>query len=111
MRGRQRGLVALLILAAAPLATAIGADVTAMEPIFVTARMPDYKVTHEDAYLCTAVPLPDQALKLVGVEPLAKQEIAHHMLLFGALPPLPGSASAPNDTQRSLPLFNDAFTQ
>ena len=36
------------------------------------------------AYLCTAVELPEQALKLVGVEPLAKQEIAHHMLLFGA---------------------------
>ena len=89
MRGRQLGLVPLLVLAAVPLATAIGADALATEPIFVTARMPDYKVTHEDAYLCTAVPLPDQALKLVGVQPLAKQEIAHHMLLFGVPPPPP----------------------
>jgi len=51
---------------------------------FIEARMPDYKVDYVDAYLCTAVPLPDEPLKVVGIEPLAKQEIAHHMLLFGA---------------------------
>lgn len=50
---------------------------------FITARMSEYKVSHEDAYLCTAVQLPDEPMKLIGIEPLAKQEIAHHMLLFG----------------------------
>lgn len=50
---------------------------------FIEARMGEFKVDYEDAYLCTAVPLPGEPLKLVGIEPLAKQEIAHHMLLFG----------------------------
>ena len=46
--------------------------------------MPEYTTEHEEAYLCTSVPLPDRPLKLVGVEPLSKQEVVHHMLLFGA---------------------------
>lgn len=48
------------------------------------ALMPEYATEHEEAYLCTSVPLPDRPLKLVGVEPLSKQEVVHHMLLFGA---------------------------
>ena len=40
----------------------------------------------EDAYLCTTLPLPQQAMKLVGIEPLAKQEVVHHILLFGGRP-------------------------
>ncbi len=124
MRSRQWSFAAVL-LALAHVGHALSAESSAPVPIFVTARMPDFKVSHEDvrpppllkthapvlcmtsrhlstwvhtgthplsnealsapqAYLCTAVQLPDQALKLVGVEPLAKQEIAHHMLLFGA---------------------------
>lgn len=50
----------------------------------VDALMPDYSVEHEEAYLCTAVPLPDKPLKLVGIEPLSTQQVVHHMLLFGA---------------------------
>jgi hypothetical protein len=48
--------------------------------------MPDFPVEHEEAYLCTAVPLPEIPLKLVGIEPLSTQEVVHHMLLFGASP-------------------------
>lgn len=65
---------------------ALGAGAAEEDPNveYVTARMSEYKVEHEDAYLCTAVPLPDEPMKLIGIEPLAKQEVAHHMLLFGA---------------------------
>ena len=38
----------------------------------------------EDAYYCTTLPLPATPMKLVGVEPLARQEVVHHILLFGA---------------------------
>jgi hypothetical protein len=65
---------------------AVSADGTDPNVQFIEARMGDFKVDYEDAYLCTAVPLPDEPLKLVGIEPLAKQEIAHHMLLFGEQP-------------------------
>ncbi len=37
----------------------------------------------EDAYICTTLPLPEQPMKLVGVEPLAEQKVVHHILLFG----------------------------
>jgi hypothetical protein len=52
----------------------------------VEALMPDFPVEHEEAYLCTAVPLPEIPLKLVGIEPLSTEEVVHHMLLFGASP-------------------------
>ena len=45
---------------------------------------PEHPTTEPDAYLCTAVPLPDRPLKLVGVEPTSDEEFVHHMLLFGA---------------------------
>lgn len=48
------------------------------------ALMPEHATEHEEAYLCTSVPLPDRPLKLVGIEPLSSQEVVHHMLLFGA---------------------------
>lgn len=73
----------LLLLAACvinPCSAASGEDVQ-----YIETRMPEFQVTKEDAYLCTAIALPDEPLKLVGVEPLAKQEIAHHLLLFGTL--------------------------
>ncbi len=61
--------------------------------------MPPYETQHEEAYLCMSVPLPDRPLKLVGVEPLSRQEVVHHMLLFGARArpaqrPLPAAYSA-----------------
>jgi hypothetical protein len=51
--------------------------------VHIDALMPEKKVEHEEAYLCTSVQLPERPLKLVGVEPLSSQEVVHHMLLFG----------------------------
>ena len=79
---QMRSNVALLACVLCAVA-AVNADGTDPNVQFIKARMGQFKVDHEDAYLCTAVPLPDEPLKLVGIEPLAKQEIAHHMLLFG----------------------------
>lgn len=42
------------------------------------------EVKGEDSYVCVTQALPDKPLKLVGVEPLAHQEVVHHILLFGA---------------------------
>jgi peptidylamidoglycolate lyase len=44
------------------------------------------KVQGEDSYICITKQLPDKPLKLVGVEPLARQEVVHHILLFGECP-------------------------
>ena len=49
----------------------------------IETLMPEYQTDHAEMYLCTSVLLPDEPLKLVGVEPLSKQEVVHHMLLFG----------------------------
>ena len=49
----------------------------------IETLMPEYQADHAEMYLCTSVLLPDEPLKLVGVEPLSKQEVVHHMLLFG----------------------------
>lgn len=51
--------------------------------VHIDALMPEHQTEHEEAYLCTSVLLPDDPLKLIGVEPLSKQEVVHHMLLFG----------------------------
>lgn len=56
------------------------------DSIDVELRMPaGVPVSGEDAYVCTTVQLPDRPYKLTGVEPLARQETVHHMLLFGEL--------------------------
>ena len=47
---------------------------------------PEYPTDEQDAYLCSAVALPDKPLKLVGIESTSDQRIVHHMLLFGAPP-------------------------
>ena len=49
----------------------------------IETLMPEYPTDHAEMYLCTSVLLPDEPLKLVGVEPLSKEEVVHHMLLFG----------------------------
>lgn len=54
--------------------------------VHIDALMPEHHTEHEEAYLCTSVLLPDDPLKLIGVEPLSKQEVVHHMLLFGVFP-------------------------
>ena len=49
----------------------------------IDAIMPQYKTEHEDSYLCTAIQLPNEPLKLIGVESLADASVVHHILLFG----------------------------
>jgi hypothetical protein len=53
----------------------------------VDAILPPFEAKAADAYLCTAVKLPNRALKLIGVESLSDQETVHHMLLFGETVP------------------------
>lgn len=56
--------------------------------VTLDAIMPPYETTQEDEYLCTAVQLPDEPMKLVSVESLSEQGTVHHMLLFGkSVPP------------------------
>lgn len=63
--------------AAAPPAPAPG------ETFELPVRFPEHPTDEEDAYLCTAIKLPDQPLKLVGIKATSDQRIVHHMLLFG----------------------------
>ncbi len=58
--------------------------------VTIEALMPPFPTDKEDAYLCTSLPLPNNPLKLTAVEALARQEIVHHILLFGELPGLSG---------------------
>ena len=60
---------------------------------------PEYPTDEQDAYLCSAIALPDKPLKLVGIESTSDQRIVHHMLLFGAPPKCCGvpAAAAPAD--------------
>ena len=49
----------------------------------VEAILPEHPAPPE-SYLCMRVDLPStDSLKLVGVEPLSKEELVHHMLLYG----------------------------
>eukprot|EP00879_Flechtneria_rotunda_P023043 GHRR01024358.1.p1 GENE.GHRR01024358.1~~GHRR01024358.1.p1 ORF type:complete len:243 (+),score=35.59 GHRR01024358.1:180-908(+) len=69
------------------------------ETTTVDITVPDsVTVRGQDAYICTTVELPNKPYKLVGVEALAKQEVVHHILLFGCdVPyskPKPGEQSA-----------------
>ena len=81
-------LLALLLLQLLP-GPSLAAEAPADEPSHTTRfniTIPrDHKGTEEeDAYYCTTLPLPPAPMKLVGVEPLARQEVVHHILLFGA---------------------------
>ncbi|KAF6260690.1 PHM/PNGase F domain-containing protein [Scenedesmus sp. NREL 46B-D3] len=55
------------------------------------------EVRGEDAYICTTLALPDKPYKLVGVEPLGRKEVVHHILLFGCDEP----RVKPKDKQQS----------
>lgn len=62
-----------------------------------TIQLPDWKTTEEDEYLCTAFRLPEEPHKLIGVTPLAKQSVVHHILLYGCEEPFSvGHANQPN---------------
>lgn len=64
-------------IAAAANSAPTGSDIT------LPVVFPEHEVTEDDAYLCTAVQIPDKPLKLVGIESTSDQRIVHHMLLFG----------------------------
>ncbi len=67
------------------LALACAAGLAAGEVLTMDIRVPEFRVTQEDKYICTTVPLPEgRPYKLVGVEPLAENQTVHHILLFGA---------------------------
>jgi len=66
------------------LALLLCAACTAASTTEVEIVVPDTAVVKgQDAYICTTVELPQKPYKLVGVQPLAKQEVVHHILLFG----------------------------
>ena len=52
-----------------------------------TAMMPALASASE-AYMCTTLILPDKPLTLLGVTPLYKAELVHHMLMLGERPVL-----------------------
>lgn len=70
-------------LALAPVALGEGSPAQSSDTLDLRVMLPPHATDEEDAYLCTAVKLPDRPLKLVGVEPTSDQRIVHHMLLFG----------------------------
>lgn len=52
--------------------------------VSINAFVPaEHEVIGEDQYVCFRVDLPTESLKIVGVDPLSKQDVVHHMLLFG----------------------------
>ena len=73
-------LVVALGLAALFLAFGQAAPEGVVEPLEVV--IPEHQADGE-VYLCTRVPLAATSQRLVGVEPLSKQEVVHHMLLYG----------------------------
>lgn len=82
---RQPLIVSLLLVAW------LGLTAAASPPTTLDITVPEAtKVEGEDSYICITKPLPDKPLKLVGVEPMARQEVVHHILLFGACVPLAG---------------------
>lgn len=83
------GTALLLLLQLAQLAPAAWAAPAPTTSRFNITMPRDAVTTDEkDAYICTTLALPAKAQKLVGVEPLARQEVVHHILLFGEQPAL-----------------------
>jgi hypothetical protein len=78
-----RTLVLLLLVAAGPQRPASAKPAPDALKFNITMPKGAQTTNEEDAYVCTTLPLPPQPMKLVGVEPLAKQEVVHHILLFG----------------------------
>ncbi|KAK9800913.1 hypothetical protein WJX73_010392 [Symbiochloris irregularis] len=48
----------------------------------VEVHIPEHPAEGE-IYLCTRVPLPNVPQRLVAIEPLSKQDVVHHMILYG----------------------------
>lgn len=52
-------------------------------PKELDVRMPDVSPQKPETYFCTARKLPEDDAYIVGYEPHAKMQTAHHMLMFG----------------------------
>lgn len=52
---------------------------------WVDVIVPPQQIDQADSYICVHVNIPTHASRLVAVEPLAEQEVVHHMLLFGTV--------------------------
>jgi hypothetical protein len=81
MRGHRSQLL-LAVLLLVTLCT-LPSQVPAATTEFEITVPEETKVTGQDAYVCTTLALPDKPYKLVGVEPLGRKEVVHHILLFG----------------------------
>lgn len=53
----------------------------------ITIRMPSAKPKMHDSYFCTGLKLPDEPIQVIGYQPLAKMDTAHHMLLYSCSEP------------------------
>jgi hypothetical protein len=81
MRG-HRSLLLLAVLQLVTLCT-LPSQVPAATTEFEITVPEETKVKGQDAYICTTLALPEKPYKLVGVEPLGRKEVVHHILLFG----------------------------
>ncbi|WIA13049.1 hypothetical protein OEZ86_006342 [Tetradesmus obliquus] len=82
MSGDRSQLLAVLLLVTLSLCT-LPRQVPATTTEFEITVPEATKVKGEDSYICTTLALPDKPYKLVGVEPLGRKEVVHHILLFG----------------------------
>ncbi len=57
--------------------------VAPQEDHWVDVIVPPKQIDQEDTYVCINVNIPENASRLLEVQPLAEQQVVHHMLLFG----------------------------
>jgi hypothetical protein len=81
MPGTSSSLLAGALLAFASFTRGAQAD-----ELRLSIRLPDFEEKGDDAYLCTAVRVPQNARNVIRIEPEATADVVHHMLLFGASP-------------------------
>lgn len=56
---------------------------TAQDDTWVDVIVPPKQIDQEDTYVCINVDIPQHASRLIEVQPIAEQQVVHHMLLFG----------------------------
>lgn len=76
-------LFGLLVAVALALQAYAQLPVVVSHSIEVNITVPPFKVDQDDAYICVSALLPPHPHKLVGIIPHAKQEVVHHILLYG----------------------------
>eukprot|EP00198_Chlamydomonas_reinhardtii_P008225 XP_001697562.1 peptidylglycine alpha-amidating monooxygenase [Chlamydomonas reinhardtii] len=80
-------LFGLLVAVALALQAYAQLPVVVSHSIEVNITVPPFKVDQDDAYICVSALLPPHPHKLVGIIPHAKQEVVHHILLYGCTEP------------------------